>query len=364
MTDERRSLDLFDDEEYDDEDEARQERHRKRRPGLIILLVCVLLLLIPVGIVAYYGGSALSAFNGITRDSELNPEDYEGRPEEATPQEGTSNPPINFVLMGSDARADDYSGRSDSLMVAHLSGDRQHLYLISFPRDMWVDIPGQGKGKINWAYSQGGAPLTVRTLEELTGTRMDHTVAIDFEGFIQLTDALGGVTVYNPWPSGQAGNRFPRGEITISGERALAYVRERTTLPNGDLDRAYRQRTVVRAIVREVVTTETLTNPGKFNDVVTTFADALTVDESITLGFVTGLAPELRLQGSEGVRMLQAPISGFGTAGDQSIVVVDEAKLAEMSEALRTDSMDAYYRANPSTDNPEPVETEGEEGEG
>ena len=67
-------------------------------------------------------------------------------------------------------------------MVAHVTGDRQHVYLISFPRDMWVEIPGRGNAKINAAYSWGGPALTVRTLENMLGVRMDHTVANPYSG--------------------------------------------------------------------------------------------------------------------------------------------------------------------------------------
>lgn len=342
-------LGVFDDDDSFDAEETQpkaKRAKRKGRPGLILLVLLAVIILVPLGVVAYYGGTALNAFHGIDRDPDLTPPDYDGRPTKIEPREGTSNAPINFVLMGSDARSEDYSGRSDSLMVAHLSGDRQHLYLISFPRDLWVDIPGRGKGKINWAYSYGGAPLTVQTLESLTGVRMDHTVAIDFEGFIQLTDSLGGVTVYNPWPSESRGVTFPQGEITISGEEALIYVRERYALPNGDLDRAHRQRTVVQAIIRKVATRETLTDPGKFNDVIRTFADALTVDDQLSTGDVTDMATSLRMDSSDGIRMMQAPITGTGWVGDQSVVVMDQGRMQQLARAMQEDTVEQYYLAN------------------
>ena len=249
-----------------------------------------------LGVGAFYIGRGLLALNSIERDHQLNPTDYQGRPAESKPKpvepgQPEAKAPINFVLMGSDSRGDGDGGRSDSLMVAHVTGDRQAVYLVSFPRDMWVDIPGRGKGKLNWAYAFGGPQLTVRTLEQMTGVRMDHTVLIDFEGFIRLTEAVGGVTVYNPWASEQdAGNRYEKGEITIEGERALGYVRERYSLPNGDLDRAFRQRTVVKAIIKKIMTPETLINPVTFSNVVGRIADTMVVDEAMTSGYVTDLA--------------------------------------------------------------------------
>jgi polyisoprenyl-teichoic acid--peptidoglycan teichoic acid transferase len=80
---------------------------------------------------------------------------------------------------------------------------------ISFPRDMCVPIPGRGRNKINAAFAFGGPALTVRTLEDLLNTGMDHVALIDFEGFINLTEELGGVTVYNKYPSNSGGSKFP-----------------------------------------------------------------------------------------------------------------------------------------------------------
>ena len=118
---------------------------------------------------------------------------------------------VNYVLMGSDSRdlGNAGHGRSDVLMVMHLDADRKNAYMISFPRDMYVPIPGHGKNKINAAFSFGGPSLTVRTLESLLDTRMDHVALIDFEGFINLTEELGGVTVYNRYASNSGGYKFP-----------------------------------------------------------------------------------------------------------------------------------------------------------
>ncbi|MBB1515357.1 LCP family protein [Tessaracoccus sp. MC1679] len=334
-------------------DDGTPPRHKRRRgPMFALLMACIGVLVLALGVAGYYAVRGLSALDSIDRDQQLTPQDYEGRPEAATPAPAASGEaqtaaPLNFVLMASDSRGDIEEGRSDSLMIAHVTGDRQAVYLVSFPRDMWVDIPGHGKGKINWAYSFGGPQLTVRTLEQLTGVRMDHTVLIDFEGFIQLVDSVGGINVYNPWATEQnPGTRFEEGEIHLDGERALIYVRERYPLPNGDLDRAYRQRTVVKAIIREIMTPATLANPVTFSNVVGQMADTMTVDDGMTNQFVTDLALSMRLTGTGSIGMLQAPVSGTGMVGSQSVVVVDDDGLAELSRALAEDTMDEYHAAN------------------
>ena len=348
---------LLDDDAYDDDhvedhddllgdgDDDAPRKEKRRGPLFVLFMLCVLVLLIPILVVGFYLGRGYLALDSIERDSSLTPTDYQGRPAPAVanPDEPDAKAPINFVLMGSDTRGDE-RGRSDSLMVAHVTGDREHVYLISFPRDMWVEIPGRGKAKINAAYSWGGVPLTVRTLENLLDVRMDHTVAIDFEGFINLTNAVGGVTVYNPWATEQnAGTRFEKGEITLQGERALVYVRERYPLPNGDLDRAYRQRTVVKAIIGKLATPETLTNPSRFSDVVGQVADTLTVDDQMTNSYITELGTQMRVFSGDGVRMLQAPIRGFGTIAGQSVDVVDHGRLEMLGQALATDTMEQYF---------------------
>ena len=222
--------------------------------------------------------------------------------------------------MPSDAGA----GRSDSLMVMHLAADRKDAYLISFPRDMYVDIPGYGKNKINAAYSFGGPQLAVATLEDLLHSRMDHVAIIDFDGFIRLTEDLGGVTVMNEHASKSRGYTFPAGKITIKGDEALAFVRERYELPNGDLDRAERQRLVVKAILEKGLSPETISNPAKFTGFVSGVAKHLIVDEGLTDKEIRRTAVSLRLSAND-LHLLQAPISGFGTINGASIDVVDRA---------------------------------------
>src|SRR4051794_16314616 len=134
----------------------------------------------------------------------------------------TANPDAtgaaNYLLLGSDSRdpGDESKGRSDTIMLVHLNAAHDSAYIVSFPRDMYVDIPERGKDKINAAYALGGPQLTVRTMEGLTGVRIDHVVLVDFSGFIKLTDDLGGVSVTNKTAFTSHGYTYPKGKITIS----------------------------------------------------------------------------------------------------------------------------------------------------
>lgn len=321
------------------ENAGKGPRRAAKRPIRKWLMVLVGLLVLMLAGVGYYVGQAIFALSRIQRDDTLNPT-YTGRPVDPGEQTGT---PVNLVLMGSDSRGSD-RGRSDTLIVAHLSGDRRKVYLISFPRDMYVEIPGHGKNKINAAYAFGGVPLTVQTLEQLLGVRMSHQVLTDFEGFIGLTDKIGGVTIFNDTATVSNGFTFPRGEITISGAEALAYVRERHQLAGGDLDRAARQRQVVRAIAAKLMKPSVMANPVTFAQVAADIGGYFTVDSGFTVPTMFALATQMKLSGSQDIISMQAPISGFGTTkAGASIDIVNFTQLAEMADAMKNDQMAAYF---------------------
>ena len=333
-----------------DEGSVRGKRPRKRlRDRWLLLSVVGLLLVVLVGAAAlatYYGKATLDALDSVKREPSLAPSPGASRPAPVVvppSKEGeVSNPPINFVLMGSDTRGGE-RGRSDVLQILHVPGDRSGSYLMSIPRDTWVDIPGHGKAKVNAAYSFGGAGLTIQTLEQLLDVPMDHTVIIDFQGFIRVIDALGGVTVENKYPSSSQGYDFPAGEVELTGESALVFVRERYNLPNGDFGRAERQRDVVTAVVKKIASADTLTDPNKFREVVTTLGPNFTVDEALTNQAIIDLGMGMGLN-ARNVRSFQFPVTGTATSNDgQSIVLMDEEKVARLKEALRADDMASYY---------------------
>src|SRR5829696_4147668 len=261
-------MSMFFEAESSDDPAGRSVAPPKRRPWLVLLLAVAALVV--VGSLAAAGLYIVSIDRAVNQNlqrgtQQLPAETPTAEGEEPRPPK-TDGKAVNYVLLGSDSRVktDAGQGRSDVLMVMHLSRDRKSAYIISFPRDMYVPIPGHGKDKINAAFAFGGPPLTVRTVEGLLGTRIDHVALIDFEGFMNLTEELGGVTVYNKHASASRGYRFPAGYLTIKGEEALAYVRERYGLPRGDLDRADRQRAVLQAILAKGLAKETISNPLKF----------------------------------------------------------------------------------------------------
>jgi polyisoprenyl-teichoic acid--peptidoglycan teichoic acid transferase len=137
------------------------------------------------GAVGYFGFKLNQSVTSISRDSSLLPTG--SRPASASNTANTTYTAMNILLIGSDTRGTD-QGRSDSFIIVHISADRKSVYLVSFPRDMWVTVPGYGKNKINAGYSYGGSALSVSTIETLTGARIDHVVVTDFANFIQLVN--------------------------------------------------------------------------------------------------------------------------------------------------------------------------------
>lgn len=255
---------------------------------------------------------------------------------------------LDVLLLGSDARGSE-RGRSDVMILAHIPASRESVHLVSFTRDSWVTIPGHGQAKINAAYALGGAPLAVQTVERLTGVGIDHVAVIDFAGFAGLTTALGGVEVDNEvathqWSmDGTTRYEYPAGPITLEGERALMYVRDRYHLPDGDLGRAARQRDVVEAILLKVLSPKVLADPLAFDKVAGEFSRHVTVDSGLTNSKVLGLVGSMRIDGADDVHTHQAPIAGFGRSkGGQSINLVDWAAMGRLSQALADDTMDDW----------------------
>lgn len=283
----------------------------------------------------------------------------------------TSNDAMNVLLVGSDSRgnlapgqgvqgtgADFVTGqRSDTVILAHLYGGRsKQVELVSFPRDAYVEIPAgtdpkTGKpvpdhyGKLNSAIYYGGQPLLIQTIERLTDVHIDHYVQIDFDGFKSMVDTLGGVEVCLPRPAKEhdSGIDLPAGRQTISGDQALAFVRQRKGLPNGDLDRIRRQQQFIGAITRKVLSAGTLANPFKVNGFLNAVTRSVTVDDQLTTGDMTEIALRLGKLSAGGVAFTTTPVTDINGRRKnldglyESVVLLDKAKDEQLFTRLRQD---------------------------
>lgn len=145
-------------------------------------------------------------------------------------------------------------GRSDTMMVATISPQDNQTTVVSIPRDTYVDIVGHGTtDKINHAYAFGGAAMSMDTVEKFLDIPIDHYVSLNMEGLKELVDAVGGIEVDNDLTFSIDGYDFSIGRISLTGEEALAYSRMRYEDPNGDYGRQDRQRKMVEAIVKKVL---------------------------------------------------------------------------------------------------------------
>jgi LCP family protein required for cell wall assembly len=264
----------------------------------------------------------------------------------------------NWLLVGSDRRAVQATTgldaneplwrygaqRADTIMLVHLPADRGRIYLISFPRDAWVPIQGRGKAKLNAAFSFGGPPLLIATMERLTGVRVDHLAILDFEGFRSMTDALGGVDVQvtrTVWAPAQK-VLWPAGTHHLDGARALDFVRQRHNLPGGDLGRIKRQQAFLKALAGQAVERGTLANPLKLNALLEALTKAVSVDASLTISRLRSLALQFRSVRPGDVVFVTAPVAGAGTQGLQSVLYLDRTRGKGLYRALREDTVDEY----------------------
>ncbi|MGJ9402579.1 LCP family protein [Arthrobacter sp. KK5.5] len=332
-------------------------RRTKRRRPVLITMVSLGLVVVLAAVVAFgYLASLAGSFDSKSQAIESAFPDDDVRPERAA----EASDARNFLVIGSDARGGSgetedlpsvpNGGRSDTLMLVNIPGDRQSINVMSVMRDTWVAIPGHGEHKINAALALGGIPLLVQTLEGLVDTRIDHVAIIDFEGFRALTTALGGVEVNNPREfrsSGVEGETFAAGKITLEGESALKFVRERKRFSDGDYTRVANQQLFLKGVMSRFLTAETLTDPGKISAIVDDFAPFVSVDDDLT-GLAAGqLAVSLRKARSTDVHTFTLPNLGTGRSTDgQSIVVHDPEAVSEIAAALSEDRLTAYVTDN------------------
>lgn len=231
----------------------------------------------------------------------------------ADPPGSALTTPHTILFLGVDtggARSD--PGRADSVVLMRTDPDTHRISLLSIPRDLRVEVPGRGLDKINAAYAEGGAALTVETVENLTGVPVHHVAIIDFNSFPDVIDAVGGVTIDVPapivsnrfdcpYPSQVAcdrwdGWRFSGGEQTMSGDRALIYsrVREnRLDASESDITRGERQQAVIRATIDKLVSLQTFARlPFVGRDVTRVLSTDLTTSELFELAWVKFRTPE------------------------------------------------------------------------
>jgi LCP family protein required for cell wall assembly len=266
----------------------------------------------------------------------------------------------NILVLGSDSRSgknkslgggtDDGSARSDTAMVVHVYKGHKKAGVVSMPRDTLIDRPActdtDGRKHpaasgvmFNTAYSTGGAACAVKTVESITGLRMDHYLEVDFSGFEKLVDELGGVKVTTTKDINDAEShlRLKSGAHKLDGEQALGLVRTRHGVGDGsDLGRIQLQQAFVKALVDQVKHVGLLTSPKKLYDLADTATKAVTADSDLgSVNSLMSFAGSLKGISSKNMHMVTMPVQ-YDPANPNR-VIVEKAKAQQVWTALKND---------------------------
>ncbi|KXP00982.1 LCP family protein [Tsukamurella pseudospumae] len=260
------------------------------------------------------------------------------------------NPLSKQELARLNAGVDDGTLNTDTIILIRIPNDGKSATAISIPRDAYVAIPDQGKGKINSAFAgaanvtrdkaikdgddektavqkgnEEGRKALIETVADLTGVSVDRYAEIGLVGFSRLTDAVGGVDVClkKPVNDSYSGARFRAGKQTLKGPQALSFVRQRHGLPRGDLDRVTRQQVFMASLASKILSTGTLTSPSKLSQLQNALTTSVTLDQDWD---VMGFAKELANLSAGKIKFSTVPVvrdDGWSDDGQQSVVVVD-----------------------------------------
>ncbi|MET9962577.1 LCP family protein [Streptomyces sp. NPDC006326] len=264
----------------------------------------------------------------------------------------------NILVIGSDSRSgkenarygqDQGTQRSDTAILLHLPADRKSATAVSIPRDLMTRIPScltpggsrtsEQLAQFNWAFQWGGAACTIRTVEKLTGIRIDHHMVVDFGGFKKMVEAVGGVEVClkQPMNDPEARLKLPAGRQTLRGEQALGFVRARYSLGNGsDTDRMARQQQFLGSLVKKVQSNGVLLNPARLYPLLDAATSSVTTDPGLaSLRDLYELARSVRGIPTDQVRFLTVPRRPYAANPNRDELVQPEA--SRLFAQLRAD---------------------------
>ncbi|KAB2588247.1 LCP family protein [Streptomyces arboris] len=273
----------------------------------------------------------------------------------------------NILLIGSDSRSGDNSEygrddggsqRSDTTILLHLAADRKSATAVSLPRDLMVEIPSCRTGddketrerfaQFNSAFELGGTACTIRTVERLTGIRIDHHMVVDFNGFKGMVDAVDGVKICldEPIDDKDARLELPAGPQTLNGEEALGYVRARKTLGDGsDTERMERQQRFLGALVNKMQSNGVLLNPTRLYPVLDAATKSLTTDPGLdSLRDLYDLVRSMRDVPTDQVQFLTVPRQPYRENRNRDELVEPDA--SELFKQLREDKPVAVVPAD------------------
>ncbi|MDF6044889.1 LCP family protein [Streptomyces sp. JH14] len=287
-------------------------------------------------------GYAYAKLNGNLKAVDINAALGKNRPADV------DNGSQDILVLGSDSRsganaeygADEGTARSDTAMVVHLNKGHRTASVVSIPRDTLVTRPdctsdtsgeavaGEQRAMFNTAYEVGGPACAVKTVESMSGIRMDHYVEVDFTGFKQLIDELGGVgiTTTEAIDDSHSHLHLQPGTHTLDGEQSLGLVRTRKSVGDGsDLGRIQLQQAFIKALMEQARSVGVFSNPKTLFDLADTATKALTTDSDLgSVKKLTGFANGLKGLGARNVSMVTLPVQ-YDPADPNRVVPLEES---------------------------------------
>jgi polyisoprenyl-teichoic acid--peptidoglycan teichoic acid transferase len=307
---------------------ARTQERWRRRLKIAGISAGALVLLVAVALGVTYLQLRAGLSSGLAADPRIR--------EVLDPTGGLSREPFYLLILGSDRREGEEVARSDTIILARIDMRENTVSMLSIPRDTRVNIPGHGMNKINAASALGGTSLMIETVREFTDLPVNHYLGIDFRGFKEIVDALGGVWIDVPMhiDDRQAASEFPEARVIeagrqkLDGKHALTFVRARYSLPRQDLDRIENQQLFIRALVEQATGER---NPLRLK--VLGDATGGSIDTDLDVGQL--IAVGRKLSGSlDMLDMAVVPVEPQRIEG-VSYVVADDAELAVLIERMR-----------------------------
>lgn len=242
----------------------KRKNNRKKSRKLWLKIPLIVILVLGLGI----GGYAFSVYNHAKKTvNDKMHEPVDSIDTGVTKKKVAATESLNVLLLGIDA-TEGTSGRSDALMILSVDPKQKNMQLISIPRDTRTEIVGKGfEDKINHAYAFGGTDMAVATVENFLDIELDYYVSINMDGFKQLVDQLGSITVYNDLAWSDSTYDFDFGPIEMDGDKTMSFVRMRKQDTTGDFGRTKRQRQVVQGIINRGAKMESVTKINSIIDI-------------------------------------------------------------------------------------------------
>ncbi|MDF0726008.1 LCP family protein [Cytobacillus sp. S13-E01] len=213
-----------------------------------ILLISASML---IALILFVVGLSMYLYFSVSNTVDVVMHEEVDRTNEKRPIDMKKKDPLAFLILGTDERGNE-RGRTDTIIIVTVNPTNNSMKMVSIPRDTRTMIVGRGnQDKINHAHAFGGVPMTIATVEQFLDIPIDYYIKVNMEGFKDIVDAVGGVTVNNRFEFTQSNITFPDGVQRLNGKEALAYVRMRKKDPRGDIGRNDRQREVIKAIIKE-----------------------------------------------------------------------------------------------------------------